>query len=194
MKVAEKEIDKTEELKSNVEKAKKAWVQAKKKVDETRDEIDKYEAKKEQLTIELREAEDILSNSEEARHKALQLLAIGGITKAQFNEIKKKHEQTKAEMEDYTDMLDIVNNRIVNLGKELGEASNVAREQESLFWHSVTELLIEETLKNPIAIKACLSYHGFLRPGDFFNDRILRRLTEGEIKKMRDDLIEEYAK
>jgi chromosome segregation ATPase len=194
-KEATKEMDKTEELRANVEKAKKTWVQAKKKVSEIRGEIDKYEAKKEQLTIELREAEDVLSNSEEARQKGLQMVVAGETTKAQFSEVKKKHEQTKAEMEDYTSMLDIATDRITELSVEYENATRAAIEKESLFWNYVTQLLIEEVLKNPIAIMACLAYRGHLEPGDFFEDKILKEAVRtGLTEKIKLDLFDQYAK
>jgi chromosome segregation ATPase len=195
--MATKEIDKMEGLKINMEKAKKVWIQAKMNLAKVRGEIDKYEAKKEQITKDLQGAEDVLSNAEDARHRALQLLVTEEMTKSQVDEIKKKHEQAKAEMEDYATMSDIVDGKLLELGKALGELNMEAEQGRRVFWNSVTEILIEETLKNPIALRACISYDmtsGFLRPGDFFEEKIMKRLTIGDSEKIKSELIAQYTK
>lgn len=195
--MATKESSKMEELKANMKKAKEAWIQSKENMDRLNRENEDLEEKKKQISEKLQEADSTPSNIEDERHEAIQLLVVGKITEDQFNEMKKKHERAKQSREDYVEMLDAVDDKLMKLVHERTELNREEMERKNALWNCVANILIEEALENPIAIKACIAYmqtSGYLRPGDIFEKKILRRLTEEDRKKIIFELIEQYAK
>lgn len=195
--MATKELDKMERLKADMQKAKKAWAQSKENMDQLNRENEDLEKRKAQISEKLQEAENTLSNIEGERREAIQLLVVGKITEGQFNEIKKKHEHAKQSREDYAEMLDVADDKLMKRSHERTEINREEAECRNAFWRCVTNILTEEALETPIAIKACIAHmqtSSYLEPEDYFKEKILRRLTEEDRKKIVFELTEQYTK
>ncbi len=166
-------------------------------MDKLNGEIEDIERRKEQISEQLEQSDSALSRIEDERSTAIQSLVLGKITEAQFDEMRKKHEQAKQNREDYAEMLDVASDNILKLANERAELARKEEECRRVFWMHVSNILIEEAIEDSVVIRACISYDltsGHLRPGDFFEDKIMRRLTKEDYEKIRLALIEQYTK
>ncbi len=187
---------------SEVEEAKRAWLNVQKEVQNLDHKLDTIEEKKQKRRLQLDEAKGVFSDAAEEKRIALSALALDEITEGEFETLRNNHDRAGQSIDDILQMLKVLDEEVGEVGNQRKELALKARELEQNFWGCVErELRLQAESLSPVLYKSFLAYR-LSRPtilglGEYLEEVVFSDLknpvNNPKVDKLKGELIQQYV-